>query len=239
LASSLIRKGIHIDLPNKISRGVLGSFRNALQMHGASREQRDKFAQGWPHVEGRIMYVSFHSFDLLSLYAPTSSTTRWPDRPEFDEILLAFLRARRSLTERPLLCCGDLNVAPARADSTHEKVFDGEPGYGFTVTDNERTRFSAALEEFGLVDIWRELNPAPANDARPALESPSYTWRCQAKLSPHEDVAQRLDYFLAPAAWHQQRVARCEILGHGTTDQRLFGFLCSDHAPVQLTLHPL
>lgn len=240
---------------------VAASFGEALRLHGVTdkwiaeadllhRDERH-------HPEGRFIYTSFASFDLLNTYVPNRG---WfpPSinaRAVFDRCMQTFLRERAKLTSRPVVWCGDLNVAHSPLDSTDEGFFRAEeprdcgphdlqswrvtvdnadrgiPGF----SDNERRRFSACLAAGDLVDVWRKVHPGPAPDRA----SPAFTWRGAsarpgtAMRARYEAKAQRLDTFCASQSFVDSRVAECAILGEGINRK---GFLGSDHCPVKLAL---
>jgi len=208
--------------------------------------------------EGRMIYASFKTFDILNTYVPNRGWTaeRCGVRRAWDAAMTSFLTERAKLTDRPLVWCGDLNTVHTPWDSTSEDFFRQEwardhkdfptkeayeaaidpedrgiPGF----SDGERTRFSEAIAAGGLVDAWRRLNPVP--DALPDAASPFVTWRgtlgTQGNFKArYEGMGQRLDYFLCSASL-ASRIKRCEILGRGT--ERI-GFLGSDHCPVLMEL---
>jgi|TARA_B100000524_G_scaffold302576_1_gene177372 exodeoxyribonuclease III len=205
------------------------------------------------HIQGRLQYVAFATFDLLNTYVPNRG---WTDqscraREEWDNQVREFLLERQKLTQgRPLIWCGDHNVAHTAADSTHEDFFRaarpegqsteayraatlekdrGMPGF----SDGERSRFERLLDAGGLFDAWRVLNPSVEKDPAAA----AFTWRgARAKnvpgLARYEGKAQRLDYFLLSKEL-EPRLKSCRVLGHGID---LIGFLGSDHCPVLLEL---
>nr|QDO16266.1 DNA-(apurinic or apyrimidinic site) lyase [Lingulodinium polyedra] len=210
------------------------------------------------HPEGRLQYARFASLDLMNTYVPNNGWTaeRHAERRGWDEAMDAFLRSRGEATQRPLLWCGDLNVAHTPADSTDEEAFRNEwdrdskrfatreayneatppenrgiPGF----SDGERERFSRLFTAGGLFDAWRRLHRVGETPPEPG--DAAFTWRgtpaVQSRFrARYEGMGQRLDYFLLSEAL-APRLARCEILGRGAGRE---GFLGSDHCPVLLEL---
>jgi len=151
------------------------------------------------HEEGRFQFFAFDSFDLINTYVPNNGTKveSFARRRKWDEDMLQFLQNRRKLLEhvasakqhRPLLWCGDMNVAKDYRDGSHWKKGSNEDGsvYEFwtdesqcfvaaarsklepnrhvddqgipSFTRNERKRFTTILQEGELSDVWRDLHP--------------------------------------------------------------------------------
>ena len=148
------------------------------------------------HEEGRFQFFSFPHMDLIQTYVPNngSKSESYQRRREWDKDMKDFLVARKNLLEkakqpqRPLLWCGDCNVAKTYHDGSHwqqqndgsiyewwkdeSKCFAvgqggekldpnrdaGDKGIA-SFTDNERRRFLDILETADLSDVWRELHP--------------------------------------------------------------------------------
>eukprot|EP00418_Pyrodinium_bahamense_P040312 CAMPEP_0179191770 /NCGR_PEP_ID=MMETSP0796-20121207/95258_1 /TAXON_ID=73915 /ORGANISM="Pyrodinium bahamense, Strain pbaha01" /LENGTH=295 /DNA_ID=CAMNT_0020896005 /DNA_START=45 /DNA_END=928 /DNA_ORIENTATION=- len=90
------------------------------------------------HPEGRVQYIRFGGVDLMNTYVPNNGWTgeRHAERRRWDEEMEAFLRARSEATRRPLVWCGDMNVAHRSEDSTDEEFFRAE-------WDRDSKRFSS------------------------------------------------------------------------------------------------
>jgi exonuclease III len=172
------------------------------------------------HPEGRFQFISFESMDVLQTYVPNNGSKEesFQKRRDWDHQILTFLKERNKLLqhtnnnkqkeqERPLLWCGDLNVAMEHVDGTHwqtredgtiyewwtdeTKCFVGGPkstdkraeDVGIpSFTPAERRRFREALEVGDLVDVWRALHPkgVASNHHHHLLQPwdrPNYTWR--------------------------------------------------------------
>lgn len=168
---------------------------------------------GTHHPEGRFQFFCFSDMDVLQTYVPNNGTKAesFRRRRDWDEAMLQFLKDRRTIlehcqqTERPLLWCGDFNVARDYKDGTHweerpdgsiyefwtdsEKCFVGKKASVPTPDDPddvgipsftaaERRRFAALLKEGDFVDAWRALHPNGVTDSTlPKWDRPDYTWR--------------------------------------------------------------
>jgi exodeoxyribonuclease III len=164
-------------------------------------------------AEGRVLAVELDHCFVVSVYTPNSQRDlgRLPYRTTWDR---AFLRYLLKLDqEKPVVFCGDLNVAHREIDLARPR--DNRGAHGFT--DQERDGFSAILAA-GFVDTFRELHP----------EGGHYTWWLQAGRARERNIGWRIDYVvisrsLAPL------LKKAFILPavHG-----------SDHCPVGIVLGP-
>jgi exodeoxyribonuclease-3 len=163
--------------------------------------------------EGRVLATEFPDFWLLNVYQPNSQRglTRLAYRTgEWDPAFLAFLR-KLEKKGKPVLFCGDLNVAHTEIDLANPKSNRRNAGF----TDEERANFTTLLER-GFVDTFREFQKGPGH----------YSWWSQMGDCRARNVGWRVDYFVAseklrPAlkrAWISP-----EVMG-------------SDHCPVGLEL---
>ena len=162
--------------------------------------------------EGRVITAEFKDYYLVNVYQPNSQRglTRLQYRTE--EWDPAFLKHLKKLEKKkPVVFCGDLNVAHTEIDLTNPKTNRRNAGF----TDEERTNFTALLAQ-GFVDTFREFEPGPGH----------YTWWSQMMNCRARNIGWRVDYFVAseklrPAlkrAWISP-----EVMG-------------SDHCPVGLEL---
>jgi len=163
--------------------------------------------------EGRVITVEFADFFLVNVYQPNSQRglTRLAYRTEeWDPAFLAFLR-KLEKQGKPVVFCGDLNVAHQEIDLTNPKTNRRNAGF----TDEERGNFTKLLSR-GFVDTFREFEKGPGH----------YTWWSQMMNCRARNIGWRVDYFVAaeklrPAlrrAWISP-----EVMG-------------SDHCPVGLEL---
>ena len=161
--------------------------------------------------EGRVLTAEFDEYYLVNVYVPNSKRelTRLEYRQQWDRDFLAFLRALEK--KKPVICCGDLNVAHTELDLANPK--SNTKNHGFT--PEERAGFSALMTA-GLIDTFREFEKGGGH----------YTWWSPLSGARARNVGWRIDYFLASAALRPRlkRVYhRPETLG-------------SDHCPVVLEL---
>ena len=161
--------------------------------------------------EGRIVTAEFSEFFLVNVYVPNSKRelTRLPYRQEWDRDFLRYLKSLE--ITKPVIFCGDLNVAHQERDLARPK--ENVRTHGFTV--EERAGFDAFVAA-GFVDTFREFETGNGH----------YTWWSQMNKARERNVGWRIDYFLTSEAL-RARVKRAwihpEILG-------------SDHCPVGMEL---
>lgn len=161
--------------------------------------------------EGRVVTAEYADFFLVNIYVPNSKRelTRLPYRQEWDRDLLAYLK--RLEQTKPVIWCGDLNVAHTEIDLARPK--ENVKTHGFT--PEERAGFSAFVAA-GFVDTFREFQK----------DGGHYTWWSQMGTARARNIGWRIDYFLASAALRPRlKSAKIypEVLG-------------SDHCPIGLEL---
>jgi len=171
-----------------------------------------------PHIglvehdrEGRVLAAEFADFHLVNVYVPNSKRdlSRLPYRQKWDA---DFLRYLKKLEQRkPVIFCGDLNVAHAEVDLANPKA--NVHNHGFT--PQERAGFSAFLAA-GFVDTFREFEPGGGH----------YTWWSPMSGARSRNVGWRIDYFLVSKSL-RPRLKRAFILP---------GVMGSDHCPVGIEL---
>lgn len=158
-------------------------------------------------AEGRVLTAEYPGFFLVNVYVPNSKRelTRLPYRQEWDRDFLRYLKKLER--KKPVIFCGDLNVAHAEIDLANPKA--NVRNHGFTV--EERAGFSAFVEA-GFLDTFREFEKGGGH----------YTWWSQMSTARARNVGWRIDYFLISRSLrpHLKRVfIHKEVLG-------------SDHCPV-------
>ncbi len=161
--------------------------------------------------EGRVLTAEFGDFFLVNVYVPNSQRelTRLPYRQQWDRDFLRYLR--RLERRKPVVVCGDLNVAHTEIDLANPRA--NVRNHGFTV--EERAGFSA-LVKAGFLDTFREFEPAGGH----------YTWWSLMAGARARNVGWRIDYFLISAALRprlQSAFIRPAVMG-------------SDHCPVGIAL---
>ena len=161
--------------------------------------------------EGRVLTAEFADFFLVNVYVPNSQRelTRLAYRQQWDKDFLAYLRKLEK--KKPVVWCGDLNVAHTEIDLANSKV--NMKNHGFT--PEERAGFSAVVSA-GFVDSFREFEKGRGH----------YTWWSPMAGARSRNIGWRLDYFLVSAALrpHLKRAfIRPDVTG-------------SDHCPVGIEL---
>ena len=161
--------------------------------------------------EGRVLTAEFPDFFLVNVYTPNSKRelTRLPYRQQWDKDFLAHLKKLEK--KKPVVWCGDLNVAHTEIDLANPKANVGNHGF----TPEERAGFEVFLAA-GFVDTFREFEKGGGH----------YTWWSPMGGARSRNVGWRLDYFLISAAL-RPRLKRAGIM------PKVLG---SDHCPVVLEL---
>ena len=160
--------------------------------------------------EGRLITLEFEGFYFLTVYTPNSQRelARLDFRMKWEDAFLEYIKALDS--EKPVIFCGDLNVAHNEIDLKNPKTNHGSAGF----SDEERACFSRILEN-GFTDTFRYFYP----DKEGAYSWWSYMFRAREK-----NAGWRIDYFVVSSRL-EPRLERAEILGD---------VLGSDHCPVLL-----
>jgi len=161
--------------------------------------------------EGRVLSLEFDSFILVNVYVPNAQRelARLGYRQEWDRAFLAYLRGLE--VRKPVVCCGDFNVAHQERDLARPK--ENVRTHGFTA--EERAGFTAFVEA-GFVDTFREFESAGGH----------YTWWSAMNKARERNIGWRIDYFLVSATL-KERVRRGWILPEVPG---------SDHCPVGVEL---
>lgn len=170
------------------------------------------FSEEEHNREGRVLTLEYTSFYLVTAYSPNAQEglKRLEYRLSWEE---AFRRHLTALDgEKPVVVCGDLNVAHREIDLKNPGPNRGNAGF----SDQEREAFSTLLAA-GFTDTYRLLHPE---------ETGAYSWWSYRFHAREKNAGWRIDYFLvsdrlAPAV--QAAAIRPDIYG-------------SDHCPVTLTL---
>lgn len=161
--------------------------------------------------EGRVLTTEFADFFLVNVYVPNSQRelTRLEYRQKWDAAFLAYVRALEKI--KPVILCGDLNVAHTEIDLARPK--GNERNHGFTI--EERSGFSAMITA-GFVDTFREFERAGGH----------YTWWSVMSDARARNIGWRIDYFLCSSTLRSRLKAA-----------RIFPSITgSDHCPIGLEL---
>jgi exodeoxyribonuclease III len=167
---------------------------------------------GDPNKEGRVMAAEFKDFYILTVYTPNAKDdlTRIPLRhAQWDPAFLAY--AKQLEQKKPVIFCGDLNVAHTEDDLANPKPNVGKKGF----TDEERSGFQNFVDN-GFVDTFRMFKQGNGY----------YTWWSHFAKSRERNVGWRIDYFLVSDSL-KGKIKAAEI--HADV-------LGSDHCPISVTL---
>ena len=161
--------------------------------------------------EGRVIAAEYPDFFLVNVYVPNSKREleRLPYRQQWDRDFLAYLQ--RLEKTKPVIWCGDLNVAHTEIDLARPK--NNMKTHGFT--PEERAGFDAFVAG-GFVDTFREFEKAGGH----------YTWWSVMSGARAKNIGWRIDYFLCSASL-RPRVKASRIYPH---------IQGSDHCPIGLEL---
>jgi exodeoxyribonuclease III len=132
--------------------------------------------------EGRILTLEFANFYLVNVYAPNAqrSLARLPVRLEWEEKIRAYLTMLDK--DKPVIFCGDLNVAHEEIDIRNVKSNIGNSGF----TVEERGKMTQLLAE-GFTDTYRYFHPE---------QEGAYTWWSYMSKVSERNIGWRIDYFI-------------------------------------------
>lgn len=179
------------------------------------KEPRDvRYGIGIPEMdtEGRVITMDMGDYYFVTTYTPNSQSelARLDWRMKWDDAwrdLLCRLKA-----EKPVIACGDLNVAHTEIDLKNPKINRRNAGF----TDEEREKFSALLDA-GFIDTWRYQHPGVEQ---------VYSWWSYRFKAREKNAGWRIDYFVVSDDL-KDRIVSTDI------HTEIFG---SDHCPVELVL---
>lgn len=171
--------------------------------YGLGQEKHDK--------EGRVITLEFASFYLVTVYTPNSKDglARLDYRMVWEDVFRAYLQELDA--KKPVVVCGDLNVAAEEIDLKNPKTNRKNAGF----TDEERAKFRE-LKAAGFTDSFRYLHP----------EEVKYSWWSYRFKAREKNAGWRIDYFVV-----SDRIAA--KLQSAEIHNEVFG---SDHCPVSVEL---
>ena len=174
-------------------------------VYGIGIEQHD--------LEGRVITLEFENFYLVNCYTPNSQKelARLEYRVKWENDFRKYLKKLDEI--KPVILCGDLNVAHKEIDLKNPKSNRKSAGF----TDEERNEMTKLLET-GFVDSFRFLYPDKEN---------VYTWWSYMRNARENNAGWRIDYFIV------SEKLKNEILDAKIHDK----IMGSDHCPVQLDIN--
>ena len=162
--------------------------------------------------EGRVITLEFEDFYMVTVYTPNSQNElkRLDYRMKWEDDFRAYLKSLDEI--KPVIVCGDLNVAHKEIDLKNPKTNRKNAGF----TDEERNKFTELLNE-GFIDTFRYFYPDKEN---------IYSWWSYRFKAREKNAGWRIDYFCASEKLKDRLVSakiHTEVLG-------------SDHCPVELVI---
>ncbi|MGJ8677140.1 MAG: exodeoxyribonuclease III [Akkermansiaceae bacterium] len=162
--------------------------------------------------EGRVITAEYEDYYLVTVYTPNAQNelARLPYRQRWDDDFLAFCKNLERT--KPVIFCGDLNVAHREIDLARPKNNRKNPGF----SDEERAKFDKIVDA-GFVDTFRHFYPDKTD---------AYSWWSYRAGARGKNVGWRIDYFCVSAPL-MNRVSQASI--HSDV-------LGSDHCPVSIEI---
>lgn len=162
--------------------------------------------------EGRVITLEFSTYYLVTVYTPNSQNelARLPYRMEWEDAFLAYLKGLEQ--SKPVIFCGDLNVAHKEIDLKNPKTNRKNAGF----TDEEREKFSKVVES-GFIDTYRYFYPE---------QEGIYSWWSYRFRAREKNAGWRIDYFCVSECLKDKLIdakIHTEIMG-------------SDHCPVEMQI---
>lgn len=162
--------------------------------------------------EGRIITAEYEDFFLVCVYVPNAQPglKRIDYRVSWEDVFSQYVNSLRD--SKPVIICGDLNVAHKEIDLANPKENEGNPGYSI----QEREAFQRLLDT-GFIDTFRYFYPGVTQ---------KYSWWSYRTFARDRNIGWRIDYFLVSE----------ELRSHIKDAAILDDYFGSDHCPVVLEL---
>jgi exodeoxyribonuclease-3 len=162
--------------------------------------------------EGRVITLEYDDFYLVNVYTPNSQPelARLAYRMEWEDAFRDYLKTIE--IHKPVILCGDLNVAHNEIDLKNPKTNRKSAGF----SDPERAKLTDLLGE-GFIDTYRHFNPDKEG---------AYTWWSYLGKARERNTGWRIDYFIVSEAL-KERIQSVDIL---------CDVMGSDHCPVELVI---
>lgn len=161
--------------------------------------------------EGRVITLEMEGYYLVTVYTPNAQEElrRLSYRMSWEDAFAAYIMKLDA--KKPVIICGDMNVAHGEIDLKNPKTNRRNPGF----TDEERGKFTALLDS-GFTDTFRYLHPTEVK----------YSWWSYRFHAREKNIGWRIDYFLV-----SNRLARYVQIADIHAD-----ITGSDHCPVELVI---
>lgn len=199
-------EGYHYFMSSAIKKGYSGTLIYAKEkplnvVYGINEKYND---------EGRVITLEFPTFYLINAYVPNAQDglKRIDYREQFEDDLREYLLS----LNKPIIYCGDLNVAHNPIDLKNPKANEQNAGYSI----QERTKFTTLLNS-GFIDTFRYLYP----------EKVTYSWWSYRFNARANNAGWRIDYFLISDSLKDKLI-------DSKIHTNIFG---SDHCPVELDIN--
>lgn len=163
--------------------------------------------------EGRVITLEFEDYYLVTVYTPNSQNElkRLDYRMKWEDDFLSYLKSIEK--SKPVIFCGDLNVAHKEIDLKNPKTNRKNAGF----TDEERAKFTAVIDA-GFTDTYRYFYPDTEG---------VYSWWSYRFKAREKNAGWRIDYFCTTSALNSKLVdakIHTNVMG-------------SDHCPVELEIN--
>ena len=205
------------DKPGYSGTAILSKVKPLQIINGFPQDIIKKFkvtgdTYGNPNMEGRLITAEFDGFWLVTVYTPNGKPDQSRIAMRYQNWDPAFLAHCKQLEKsKPIVFCGDLNVAHTEDDLANPKSNKGKTGF----TNEERGGFQAFIDH-GFIDTFRIFKQGNG----------FYTWWSHFGEARLRNVGWRIDYFLVSKSL-KLKVQAADIY------PSVFG---SDHCPVSVTL---
>ena len=174
----LAKEGYYVYLNSAENKGYSGTaiwtkIKPITVKYGIGIEEHDK--------EGRVITLEFEKFFMVTVYTPNAKREleRLEYRVKWEQDFRKYLEELRKV--KPVVICGDLNVAHKEIDVKNDKANRGQAGF----TDEERREFNNLLD-LKYIDTFRKFYP----------EEERFTWWSYFGKAREKNVGWRIDYFI-------------------------------------------
>ncbi len=204
----LAKEGYYVYLNSAEKKGYSGTaiwtkIKPITVKYGIDIEEHDK--------EGRVITLEFEKFFMVTVYTPNAKREleRLEYRVKWEQDFRKYLEELRKV--KPVVICGDLNVAHKEIDVKNDKANRGQAGF----TDEERREFNNLLD-LKYIDTFRKFYP----------DEERFTWWSYFGKAREKNVGWRIDYFIIS-----------EELKDNLKDAKIYDdIMGSDHCPIGIEI---